>query len=291
MQKSKNWSNDDTYQTIKEVNVKPQDASEPIWFNKPEPKKENKQIRLCVGTPVHSEVSIHYTQCLLEIQKEFMKKGNNVSFLMHKSSLITQGRNFTVASFLETNADYLLFLDSDIAIGTHVIEKMINADKDVICVPYPLKSIQWGKLKEKFERGTIKTIEDMETGGCTYPVRIPDASDIDMKNGVIEITHAPAGCLLIKRSVFEELIRTYPDRKIKQKSVINGQYEEKQFYYNFFDTIHDKKTQTYMGEDFGFCKLWTGIGGKIFAIVDEYIMHVGEHQYIGRYMDEFIKRD
>jgi hypothetical protein len=294
MLKSKNWSNDDTYQTIKEVNVKPQSASEPIWFNKTEPKetiKDNKQVRLCVGTPVHSEVSIHYTQCLLEIQKEFMKKGNNVSFLMHKSSLITQGRNLTVASFLETNADYLLFLDSDIAIGTHVIEKMINADKDVICVPYPLKSIQWSKLKEKFERGMIKTMEDMETGGCTYPVRIPDASDIDMKNGVIEITHAPAGCLLIKRSVFDELIKTYPDRKIKQKSVINGQHEEKQFYYNFFDTIHDKKTQTYMGEDFGFCKLWTGIGGKIFAVVDEYIMHVGEHQYIGRYMDEFIKRD
>ena len=220
-----------------------------------------------------------------------MKKGNNVSFLMHKSSLITQGRNLTVASFLETEADYLLFLDSDIAIGTHVIEKMINADKDVICVPYPLKSIQWGKLKEKFEKGMIKTMEDMETGGCTYPVRIPDASDIDMKNGVIEITHAPAGCLLIKKSVFDELIKTYPDRKIKQKSVINGQYEEKQFYYNFFDTIHDKKTQTYMGEDFGFCKLWTGIGGKIFAVVDEYIMHVGEHQYIGRYMDEFVKRD
>ena len=294
MLKSKNWSNDDTYQTIKEVNVKPQSASEPIWFNKTEPKetiKDNKQIRLCVGTPVHSEVSIHYTQCLLEIQKEFMKKGNNVSFLMHKSSLITQGRNLTVASFLETNADYLLFLDSDIAIGTHVIEKMINADKDVICVPYPLKSIQWSKLKEKFEKGMIKTMEDMETGGCTYPVRIPDTTDINMTNGVIEITHAPAGCLLIKRSVFDELIKTYPDRKIKQKSVINGQYEEKQFYYNFFDTIHDKKTQTYMGEDFGFCKLWTDIGGKIFAVVDEYIMHVGEHQYIGRYMDEFIKRD
>jgi hypothetical protein len=291
MLKSKNWSNDDTYQTIKEVNVKPQDASEPIWFNKPEPKKDNKQIRLCVGTPVHSEVSIHYTQCLLEIQKEFMKKGNNVAFLMHKSSLITQGRNLTVASFLETNSDYLLFLDSDIAIGTHVIEKMINADKDVICVPYPLKSIQWTKLKEKFERGMIKSIEDMETGGCTYPVRIPDVTDINMTKGVIEITHAPAGCLLIKRSVFDELIKTYPDRKIKQKSVINGQYEEKKFYYNFFDTIHDKKTQTYMGEDFGFCKLWTDIGGKIFAVVDEYIMHVGEHQYIGRYMDEFIKRD
>ena len=102
-----------------------QDSSKPIWFNKDKPKK---QIKLCVGTPVHSEVSIHYTQCLLEIQKEFITKGNKVSFLMHKSSLITQGRNLTVASFLETSADYLLFLDSDIAIGTHVVERMIGLE-------------------------------------------------------------------------------------------------------------------------------------------------------------------
>jgi|TARA_R100000479_G_scaffold119876_1_gene61372 glycosyltransferase involved in cell wall biosynthesis len=298
MKKSKNWSNNDTYQTIKEINVSSQDPSEPIWFKEKttsellqEGFKEEQQIKLCVGTPVHSEVSIHYTQCLLEIQKDFIKNGDSVSFLMHKSSLITQGRNLTVASFLETDADYLLFLDSDIAIGPHVIRKMIDADKDVICVPYPLKSIQWGKLKERFERGLIKTEADMETGVCSYPVRLEDATNIVMNNGIIEITHAPAGCLLIKRSVFEKLIKAYPDRNIKQKSVINGEYEEKQHYYNFFDTVHDKETKTYMGEDFGFCKLWKDINGKIFAVVDEYIMHVGEHQYIGRFRDEFIKHD
>lgn len=298
MQKSKNWSNNDTYQTIKEIMIH-QDPAEPIWFVGTQPTrdsvkkmKDNKPIRLCVGTPVHSEVSIHYTQCLLEIQKEFMKKGNHVSFLMHKSSLITQGRNLTVASFLETDADYLLFLDSDIAIGTHVIEKMIAANKEVICVPYPLKSIQWAKIKERFEKGLIKSYEDMETAGCSYPVRLEDSNNIVVdKNGITEITHAPAGCLLIKRSVFQKLIKQFPDRKIKQKSVINGQYEEKKHYYNFFDTIHDKETQTYMGEDFGFCKLWKEVGGKIYAVVNEYIMHVGEHQYIGRYSDEFLKHD
>jgi glycosyltransferase involved in cell wall biosynthesis len=264
------------------------DPSKPIWFNKDKPKK---QIKLCVGTPVHSEVSIHYTQCLLEIQKEFITKGNKVSFLMHKSSLITQGRNLTVASFLETSADYLLFLDSDIAIGTHVVERMIDADKDIICVPYPLKSMQWAKLKERFERGLIKTDKDLQTAGCVYPVRLEDPNNIVMDKGVIEVTHAPAGCLLIKRSVFDTLIKNFPDRKIKQESIINGRAEEKPFYYNFFDTIHDKKTQTYLGEDFGFCKLWKEIGGKIFAMVDEYIMHVGEHQYVGRYVDEFIEHD
>ena len=146
---------------------------------------------------------------------------------MHQSSLITQGRNLTVASFLETNADYLLFLDSDIAIGPHVIRKMINADKDVICVPYPLKSIQFGKLKHKFEKGLIKTEADMGTGACTYPVRLEDASKIVVNKGITEITHAHAGCLLIKRSVFAKLSKKFTDRKIKQTNIRNGQSEKK----------------------------------------------------------------
>lgn len=290
MSKNNDWLNEDTYQTIKEIKVKPQDSSQPIWFDEKEkPTEVKNNITLCVGTPVHSEVSIHYTQCLLEIQKDFMTNNDNVSFLMHKSSLVTQGRNLTVASFLETSAEYLLFLDSDIAINPNVIRKMIAADKDIICVPYPLKSMQWGKMFEKFKKGVIKTADNLETAGCTYPIRLKDINNIVMNKGVVEIESAPAGCLLIKRKVFEELIKKYPDKKIKQKSVINGKYEEKEHYYNFFDTIHDKKTQTYMGEDYGFCKLWTDLGHKVYALVTEYIMHVGEHQYIGRFVDEFEK--
>ena len=120
---SKIWSNDGTYQTIKEVKI--DDPSKPIWLRE---ENQKKSINLCVGTPVHSEVSIHYAQCLLELQKHMLKIGDNVSFLMHKSSLVTQGRNLTVASFLDTEADYLLFLDSDKLIK----EPQHKADKTVI---------------------------------------------------------------------------------------------------------------------------------------------------------------
>ena len=141
------------------------------------------------------------------------------------------------------------------------------------------------------QKGKIKNVEDLETGACTYPVRIKDSTNFKVNNGIAEITHAPAGCLLIKRIVFDKLVQNYPNKKITQNSVINGEYQEVPNYYNFFDTVHDENTQTYMGEDYGFCKLWTDIGGKIYALTDKYIMHVGEHQYIGRYMDEFEKAD
>jgi hypothetical protein len=56
--------------------------------------------------------------------------------------------------------------------------------------------------------------------------------------------------------------------------------------WNFFDCIHDPETKTYLGEDFSFCKLWKDIGGKCHAYITDKIVHVGEHQYEGRFVDE-----
>ena len=95
-----------------------QDPSEPIWFNQPEQTttEVKKNISIMVCTPVHSEVSMHYTQALLEFQKICMLKGIIVSFTILKSSLVTQGRNMCVATFLNEQHKYthMLFIDSDI---------------------------------------------------------------------------------------------------------------------------------------------------------------------------------
>ena len=42
---------------------------EPIWFDKKKEKSNLPKFSVFVGTPCHSEVSIHYTQSVLELQK------------------------------------------------------------------------------------------------------------------------------------------------------------------------------------------------------------------------------
>ena len=44
---------------------------EPIWFDKKENKSNDVKFSVFVGTPCHSDVSIHYTQSVLELQKYF----------------------------------------------------------------------------------------------------------------------------------------------------------------------------------------------------------------------------
>ena len=240
-----------------------------------------------VCTPCHSEVSMHYTQAVLKFQLECMKRNILLSFSLLKSSLVTQGRNLCVAEFLnhEDQYDHLLFIDSDIDFNSETIFKMLEADKDIIACPYPMKTFDTEKIWRKIhETDMVKSEKDLLPAGYMYPIKI-GKNELIMDNGVIEVTHAPTGCMLIKRTVIEKLIEKHPELEIYQPTVINGKETKKENFYNLFDTLHDIETKRYFGEDFGFCQRWTDIGGKVYIYAMDYITHVGDHQYCGRFYD------
>jgi hypothetical protein len=270
-----------------------QDPSKPIWFNKninervvdiSEPK-----YKIFVATPVHSECSIHYTQALLKFQKQCMMNSIMVSFSLLKSSLVTQGRNLCVANFLKdpTNYTHLLFIDSDIDFKFDTIMKMLKFDREVIATPYPMKHIHWDQIWDRFQKGKIKNIEQLKRAGHAFPIKLDNqkGKEIPVVDGVIEVSHAPTGCMLIKKQVFDKMIKAYPNDKIEQATIVNGLAVIDEYNYNFFDTIHDPETKKYYGEDFGFCKKWTAIGGKCYCYVSDDITHVGEYAYNGKLMD------
>ena len=267
-----------------------QDASKPIWFNQnvPEVKKPFDHYKIFVATPVHSDVSMHYTQGLLKFQQECTLRGILTSYCILKSSLVTQGRNLCVRNFLqEKEYTHLLFVDSDIDFQFETIMKMLKADKDVIANVYPMNKINWEKIWQRVQKGTIKSANDLQLSGHMFPIKVEDENRIEVKNGIMEVTHAPTGCMLIKREAINKMVEKYQDLKIVQPTILNGSAEMlDDTMYNFFDTLHDKENKKYYGEDFGFCQKWRDIGGKCFVYINDYISHVGEYSYTGRFWDD-----
>ena len=245
----------------------------------------NKDIRIFVGTPVHSDVSIHYFKASLEFQKECYVRKIPVMFQVMKSSLVTQGRQLCVSAFLSSQCTHLLFIDSDISYSYKMFEKMVNYDKDICMVPYPIKSMDFEKIKKKIKNGS--ELDPMVMGN-QYTMSIVDPTSIKIDNGFIEVERGPAGFMLIKREAIEKLIKEYPEFTIKQHTLIDGKLVERDHMYNFFDTYWDPKEKTYTGEDFYFCKLAKHAGIKMYALIDEYISHHGEFSYTGRLIDELI---
>ena len=278
-----------------------QDASKPIWFktetNDFTTKLKEPETRIYVATPVHSECSIHYTQALLKFQQNCMMNGIMVSFSLLKSSLVTQGRNLCVANFLGDPGNYthMLFIDSDIDFKFETIIKMLKFNKEVIATPYPMKHIHWEQIWERLQKGKIKDKDELMRAGFIYPIKMEGLVDnvkkeISVVDGLIEVSHAPTGCMLIKRQVFDKMIKAYPEDRIEQHTIVNGEAKITENMYNFFDTIHEPDTKKYYGEDFGFCKKWTKIGGKCYCYVEDPITHIGEYQYSGSLKDnlEFV---
>ena len=248
-----------------------------------------KNLKLFVATPVHSDVSIHYMQSMLRFQSECFNKNIHITVDMMKSSLVTQGRNTLVSHFMSGDYTHLLFIDSDILFYPNSIFKMIDKNVEVCSIPYPMKLINWDKVIEKI--GDIPSMNKLQksTSGNKFPVKIKDNEDnVSLNNEMIELNYAPTGCMLLQRKVFDKLISAYPEKVIHQENIVDGKMTIKPNLYNFFDTYFDEKQKRYYGEDFAFSRLWTKIGGKCYALITEYITHVGEYQYTGRLIDEMI---
>jgi hypothetical protein len=165
---------------------------------------------------------------------------------------------------------------------------MINYDKDICLVPYPIKGLDFDKIKNRIKEGSTL---DPRVLGNQYTMSVPDPSNVKVENGFIEVERGPAGCMLIKREVIEALIKEYPEFTINQHTLIDGKLVKRKHMYNFFDTYWNKDDKTYTGEDFYFCKLCKHAGIKMYALVDEYISHHGEFSYTGRLIDEFKKTE
>jgi hypothetical protein len=245
-------------------------------------------ISIFVATPVHSDVSIHYFKACLEFQKECFVRKIPVMFQVMKSSLVTQGRQLCVSGFMESNCTHMLFIDSDISFNFKMIERMINYDKEICLVPYPIKGTDHDKVKARILAGDTLSPHLL---GNQYTMSVPDPTNVKVTDGFIEVERGPAGCMLIKKEVIHKLIKEYPEFTINQHTLIDGKLVKRNYMYNFFDTYWNKDDKTYTGEDFYFCKLCKHADIKMYALVDEYISHHGEYSYTGRLLDEFKKTD
>ena len=280
-----------------------QDASKPIWFKKEEVNTninnesikidtgdlDFKKMRLLVATPVHSEVSMHYAESLLTLQGTGHSLDLVIDFLLLKSSLVTQGRNLCVSNFLNKKEyTHMLFIDSDISFDPSSVVKLLRCDKDVISIPYPMKTINWNKVHGRIQDQKDININDLSKSGFTYPIKVEDQQNINVSKGLMEVTHAPTGFMLIKKEAILKMVEKYPHLKIKQPTIMNGEAKDTDNLWNFFDTWFDQETNKYYGEDFAFCQKWRDIGGKCYCYVDDFITHVGEYSYEGKFIDELI---
>jgi hypothetical protein len=184
--------------------------------------------------------------------------------LQRNNSDVALARNLLVAGFLATDCTHILFIDADIQWDEKEPMRMLAMDLPVLGGLYARKFI----FGDSVSKGIEPVAEIPKQAKTIY--------------GAVEAIRLPGGFLLIKREVFQTIIKQRPDLKWDLGSDSTDKEVEaiKPFVYAFFEHGMNFKKHTFIGEDYAFCDLCRECGIEIWADQLATLGHVGGYTYI-----------
>lgn len=200
--------------------------------------------------------------------------------MVHGDALITRARANLVTRFLDSpTATHLLFIDADIGFQPEQVLRLIAADVDMAAAVYPIKRIDWNKMRQAFRAD----VANPETAGLHYVVEFADPNHIERQGDFVKVRYAGTGFLMIRRRALEQMCAHYSALKYRTDYRYDRSLEGSPNRYALFDCMIDPETGAYLSEDYAFCKRWTDLGGQIWADVRSRLTHVGSLDFCGAF--------
>ncbi|SFP19837.1 hypothetical protein SAMN05443579_109160 [Variovorax sp. PDC80] len=236
-----------------------------------------------VVTPSHDgKFFQNYVMSMMNFAIEAERAGMRMQVLFHQGeSLVTRARNNCVAQFLANPEwTHLFWIDADIGFSPQAAFRLLLSDYEIAAGVYPLKREDWPE--EGVASGTTRAQFDATFTRYTVNASASEASgkvELEVQpDGFMKMTEAPTGFMAIKRGVFERLMASYPELNYVPDSIGEA---DRGLHYRFFDVMVDPVTRRYLSEDYGFCRLWSGLGESIHIDANSNLTHQGAKLYRG----------
>jgi hypothetical protein len=237
-----------------------------------------------IVTPSHDgKFFQNYVISVMNFVIEAERAGMRMQVLMHSGeSLVTRARNDCVAKFLANPQwTHLFWIDADIGFSSEAAFRLLRSGYDIAAGVYPLKRENWpreglpaGMTRQQFDAVFTRYTVNAESSA-------PDGSQVELQvqpDGFMKMSEAPTGFMCIRRGVFERLAAHHPELNYVSDAIDEP---DRGLHYRFFDVMVDPKTRRYLSEDYGFCRLWSGLGESIYIDANSNLTHQGAKTYGG----------
>jgi hypothetical protein len=254
-----------------------------------EPSELRKFFPVVVSPSHDGKFFQNYVTSLLNFAIEAERAGMRMQVLFHQGeSLVTRARNNCVAQFLANpHWTHLFWIDADIGFSAQAAFRLLLSGYDIAAGVYPLKRENWpaegvpaGTTQQQFEATFTRYTVNAKASEVTSKVELEVQPD-----GFMKMTEAPTGFMVIKRAVFERLVASYPDLNYVPDSIGEA---DRGLHYRFFDVMVDPETRRYLSEDYGFCRLWSGLGESIYIDANSNLSHQGAKMYRGDFANSLL---
>ncbi|MGH1572001.1 glycosyltransferase family 2 protein [Methylobacterium sp. P31] len=149
-------------------------------------------IAIPCGTMVHADFAVSLGSMMHSLGEMPM------SLVVGKSSIVADARNMGLEFAQKYNAEYILFIDSDMTFPRDALLRLLVRNVDIIGATYSRRTAPFHFL------------------GDILPEQPADAP-----KGLLEMSRIPTGFLLVKASVFERLKRPYFRFRVDEEQGVN----------------------------------------------------------------------
>jgi hypothetical protein len=215
---------------------------------------ELKQAKLFVATPMYGGQCFgQYTRAIADLSSLCTKHEIHLSYyFLFNESLVTRARNYCADEFMRSDCTHMLFIDSDIGFDANDIFAMLglslqNDDYDILCAPYPKKTISWEKIKRAVDIGVAdEDPNQLERYVGDYAFNPVGGTNQIKISEPAEVAEGGTGFMLIKRKVFERMNEEYPNLLYKPDHVRTAAFDGSREIMAYFDAIIDDKYMNLM---------------------------------------------
>ena len=221
------------------------------------PLAELKKGKLFLATPMYGgNCAGMYARSLADLTAVCKQYEIPLQFyFLFNESLVTRARNYCVDEFLRSDCTHMIFIDSDISFKAQDVIALLglamqNPDEyDVLCGPYPKKTISWEKIKQAVEAGAADQDPNQLENYVGDFVFNPASNKKSFKvSEPAEVGEGGTGFMLIQRKVFEKYAETYPQFEYLPDHVRTKNFDGSREIMAYFDALIDDKTQNLIPE-------------------------------------------
>jgi len=221
-----------------------------------------KQQKLFLAVPMYGgQCAGMFARSLSDLTNLCVRYGIKMQFyFLFNESLVTRARNYCADEFMRSDCTHLMFIDSDIGFDAHDVISLLglssmNEDYNVLCGPYPKKTISWEKIKQAVDKGVAdKDPNILENFVGDYVFNPKKGLSTIPLNQPVEVMESGTGFMLIQRKVFEAYNKHFPQMLYKPDHVRTENFDGSREIMAYFDAIIDDKSQNMVAEVEAFVK-------------------------------------
>jgi hypothetical protein len=258
------------------------------------PIEKLRENKLFVATPMYGgQCAGMFAKSTADLSALCTQYGIPLQFYyLFNESLITRARNYCVDEFMRSDAQHLMFIDSDIGFNPQDVLALMalqaeNPEKyNIIGGPYPKKCISWEKIKLAVDKGIADedpNVLDKFVGDYVFNPK--NGSGSIPINEPVEVLEIGTGFMMIHKDALKKFVETYPQYSYKPDHVRTEHFDGSREIMMFFQAEVDPVSKRYLSEDYWFCQKAQQAGLSTWFCPWMKLQHVGSYIFGGSLAD------